>query len=211
MARKRQDDIQLVVGSRHLLFLFFSAAVFFSLFFFWGYTIGYGRGERAGPSEAAVLSEAPEPETRKGMLPRSLLEDPPKVEALVEPEAKPKPAAAKAAVAKNAAAKPSAAKAPAKPKAPAPKPAARKPAAKPAAKAAAGQSLHLQVAALRLDKDARALASRLRERGYAAAVRRMPGDELFRVVVGPLPSEQAAEAARKKLSNDGFEALPRRF
>ena len=204
MARKQQDDIQLVVGSRHLLFLFFSAAVFFSLFFFWGYTIGYGRGERAGPSEAAVLSEAPEPETRKGMLPRSLLEDPPKVEALVEPEAK--PAAAKAAVAKSAAAK-----APAKPKAPAPKRAARKPAAKPAAKAAAGQRLHLQVAALRLDKDARALASRLRERGYAAAVRRMPGDELFRVVVGPLPSEQAAEAARKKLSNDGFEALPRRF
>ena len=206
MARKQQDDIQLVVGSRHLLFLFFSAAVFFSLFFFWGYTIGYGRGEQAGPSEAAVLSEAPEPETRKGMLPRSLLEDPPKVEALVEPEAKPKPAAAKAAVAKSAAAK-----APAKPKAPAPKRAARKPAAKPAAKAAAGQRLHLQVAALRLDKDARALASRLRERGYAAAVRRMPGDELFRVVVGPLPSEQAAEAARKKLSNDGFEALPRRF
>lgn len=199
MARKKQDDIQLVVGSKHLLFLFFTAAVCFSLFFFWGYTIGYGQGERAGPGESAALSETPEPESSKGMLPRALLEDPPKVEALIEPQVKSKPAA------KAAAAKPRAVKPAAKPPQ-APKPAARKPAAQ-----AAGKKLHLQVAALRVSKDAQALAGRLKERGYAAAVRRAPGNEWFRVVVGPFGSDGAAETVRKKLSSDGFEAMPRRF
>ena len=197
MSRKRQDEIQLVVGNKHLLFLFFTGAVFFSLFFFWGYTIGYGQGERAGPSKSAALSETPEPE--EGMLPRTLFEDPPNVEVAAEP----KPAAAKVAVAK-----PSAVKSAAKPQPPAPKPAVRKPAPK-----AAGKGLHLQVAALRMGKDAQALASRLQKRGYAAAVHQAPDNGWFRVVVGPFGSDQAAEAetVRKKLSSDGFEAMTRRF
>ncbi len=199
MGRKRQDEIQLVVGNKHLLFLFFTAAVFFSLFFFWGYTIGYGQGERAGPTQSAALSETSDPD--KGILPRTLFEDPPKVEVAAEPEIEPKPAAAKVAPAK-----PAAVKSAAKPKPPPPKPAARKPTPK-----AAGKGLHLQVAALRMGKDAQALASRLKQRGYAAAVYRAPGNDWFRVVVGPFGSDQAAEAARRKLGKDGFEAMTRRF
>ncbi len=197
MGLKRQNEVQVVVGNKRLLFLFFTAAVSFSLFFFWGYTIGYGQGASAGPSKPAAWNEIPDPDTEEGMLPRTLLEEPPKVEAVIEP----KPPATKIATAK-----PSAVKSVVKRKTPAPKPAARKPAPK-----TAGKILHLQVAALRMSKDARALASRLKKRGYAAAVHESPGNGWFRVVVGPFGSDQAAEAVRQKLGKDGFDPMTRRF
>ncbi len=200
MSRKRRDEVRIIVGNRHLLFLFFTAAVSFPLFFFWGYTIGYGQGERSGPAESAALRETPETDPEEGMLPRTLLEDPPKVEAAVEP-----PAAA-VAEAKPSAAQPVSAPQPAAPLSPAAQPAARKPAPR-----AAGKGLHLQVAALRMSKDAQALAGRLRERGYAAAVRKSPDSVWFRVVVGPFGSDKAAEAVRKKLGKDGFNPMTRRF
>jgi cell division protein FtsN len=201
MGRKQQDEVELVVGYKHLLSLFFTIVAFFSIFFFWGYTIGYGHGERTEPTELASLGEFPEPRPESGMLPRTLLEEPPKVESVIEATPKPKPTAVK-----PSAVKPSAVKPAAKPKATAPKPVAKKPSPK-----ATTKGLHLQVAALRMGKDAQALASRLKGKGYAASVDESLGDGWFRVVVGPFGSVKSAETIRKKLGSDGFDSMARRF
>ena len=216
MGRKQQDEIELVVGYKHLLSLFFTIVAFFSVFFFWGYTIGYGHGERTEPTELASLGEFPEARSESGMLPRTLLEEPPKVESVIEATPKPKPTAVKPTAVKPASVKPSAVKPAARPKATTPKKVAVKsPAAKPVAKKptpkATTKGLHLQVAALRMGKDAQALTSRLKAKGYAARVDESLGDGWFRVVVGPFGSVKSAETIRKKLGSDGFESMARRF
>jgi cell division protein FtsN len=197
MGRKQQDEVELVVGYKHLLSLFFTIVAFFSIFFFWGYTIGYGHGERTEPTELASLGEFPEPRSESGMLPRTLLEEPPKVESVIEATPKPKPTEVKPTAVKPSAVKPSAVKPAAKPKATAPKPVAKKPTPK-----ATTKGLHLQVAALRMGKDAQALT---------ASVDESLGDDWFRVVVGPFRSVKATETIRKKLGSDGFDSMARRF
>ena len=216
MGRKQQDEVELVVGYKHLLSLFFTIVAFFSIFFFWGYTIGYGHGERTEPTELASLGEFPEPLSQSGMLPRTLLEEPPKVESVIEAAPKPKPTDVNPTAVKPSAVKPSAVKPAATPKATAPKPvAAKSTTAKPVAKKptpkATTKGLHLQVAALRMGKDAQALTSRLKAKGYAASVDESLGDGWFRVVIGPFGSVKAAETIRKKLGSDGFDSMARHF
>ncbi len=206
MGRKQQDEVELVIGYKHLLSLFFTIVAFFSIFFFWGYTIGYGHGERTEPTELASLGEIPDTGPPESMLPRTLLDEPPKVESVVEVRPEPKPAAAKTAVVKPSAVKPAA-----KPKAAAPKPVARKPVSKKPTPQTATKGLHLQVAALRVSKDAIALTSRLKQKGYPARLDEFLGDGWFRVVVGPFGSVKSAETTRKKLSSDGFDSMARRF
>lgn len=201
MGRKRQNEVQFVVDNKHLLSLFFIAVLFFSLFFSWGYTIGYGHGETTESTELAALNETPGSASEEGMLPRTLLEEPPKIESVIAPKIASKPTAGK-----DAGAKPSAVKKPAKPEAPAPKAVAQKPAPKTADK-----GLHLQVAALRVNKDAQALVNRLNEKGYAAAVHESSDRDWFRVVVGPFGSTQEAENIREKLGKDGFAPMVRWF
>jgi len=206
MGRKQQDEVELVVGYKHLLSLFFTIVAFFSIFFFWGYTIGYGHGERTEPTELASLGEFPEPRSESGMLPRTLLEEPPKVESVIEPTPKPKPTEVKPTAVKPSAVKPAATR-----KATTPKPVAAKPVAKKPTPKATTKGLHLQVAALRMGKDAQSLTSRLKAKGYAASVDESLGDDWFRVVVGPFRSVKAAETIRKKLGSDGFDSMARRF
>ena len=78
-----------------------------------------------------------------------------------------------------------------------------------AAAATAGE-YHLQVAALRVPKDAQMLAGTLKEKGYPAQVSSAKGDGWNRVLIGPFASAEAAKDFRARLKNDGFDTMLRK-
>lgn len=117
------------------------------------------------------------------------------------PAARPEPAATKPAGA------PASAKAekPAVPPAPA---AAPQPApAPPAAPSTAGRPLTVQVAAVKSEEEARQLAEKLRQRGYAAYIEptAIPDKGTwYRVRMGEFPSKEFARSTMERLQKDGF-------
>jgi cell division septation protein DedD len=65
----------------------------------------------------------------------------------------------------------------------------------------------LQVAALRKESDAFALAAHLQSKKFPAYVAVPQGDKYYRVQVGPYSDQKSAEAARKGLEGAGFKAI----
>ncbi len=65
----------------------------------------------------------------------------------------------------------------------------------------------VQVAVVSQQQDADALVNALRKRGYAAAVRRVLGDQMLHVQVGPFASRSDAMTIRQKLIDDGYNAV----
>jgi DedD protein len=66
----------------------------------------------------------------------------------------------------------------------------------------------LQVAALRHESDALAMAGLLQQKRFPAFVSApVGGDNLYHVQVGPYPDEHAADAAKATLDHDGFKAI----
>ena len=68
-------------------------------------------------------------------------------------------------------------------------------------------SYTLQVAAMRREADAMALASHLQKKKFPAFVTSPQGDKLYRVQVGPYADQKSAESARKGLEGAGFKAI----
>ena len=64
----------------------------------------------------------------------------------------------------------------------------------------------VQIAAVSHQEDADLIASTLKRRGYAVAIRREPQDTLLHIQLGPFPSKKDAEAMRQRLQADGFNA-----
>lgn len=64
----------------------------------------------------------------------------------------------------------------------------------------------VQVAALSKVEDAKVLVNALRQRGYAAMVRRDPADGLIHVRVGPFANRTEAQAMSQRLEGDGYNA-----
>jgi DedD protein len=71
-------------------------------------------------------------------------------------------------------------------------------------------SIVLQVAALRHQGDAVAMAGMLQKKRFPAFVVLPASDNYYRVQVGPYRSERAAESARSSLERDGFKAIIKR-
>jgi len=65
----------------------------------------------------------------------------------------------------------------------------------------------LQVAALRTDADAMAVANDLRRKKFPAFVLAPQGDKYYRVQVGPYTDEKSVQAAKKGLESAGFKAI----
>ena len=65
----------------------------------------------------------------------------------------------------------------------------------------------VQVAVVSQQQDADALVNALRKRGYAATVRRVLGDQMLHVQVGPFASRSDAMTTRQKLMDDGYNAV----
>lgn len=68
----------------------------------------------------------------------------------------------------------------------------------------------LQVAALRSEADALALAEALQQKEFPAFVLTPEGSGLFRVQVGPYSTVKSADAARKALERHGFKSIVKR-
>jgi DedD protein len=68
-------------------------------------------------------------------------------------------------------------------------------------------SIVLQVAALRHQSDALAMAEALEQKNFLAFVVAPNGDAFYHVQVGPYPNQHAAESARAALDHAGFKAI----
>src|SRR6266478_263766 len=79
--------------------------------------------------------------------------------------------------------------------------------AKSASTAIPAGSYTLQVAAMRNQSDALALASHLQRKKFPAFVVSPQGDKYYRVQVGPFPDQKSADAAKKGLEGAGFRAI----
>jgi cell division septation protein DedD len=68
----------------------------------------------------------------------------------------------------------------------------------------------LQVAALRHESDALALADVLQQKGFPAFVITPTSDAFYRVQVGPFDSQSVGDKAKQSLEREGFKAIYRR-
>jgi cell division septation protein DedD len=65
----------------------------------------------------------------------------------------------------------------------------------------------VQVAAVRVPQDAQILVDALKKRGYTAAARNEPQDQLLHIQLGPFTSRSDAIAMRGRLLTDGYNAV----
>lgn len=202
MPSRHQDDFELVLGNKQLLSLFFFVVVLFAVFFAFGYTVGFDRGQQERVETVARTETPPEPEPR---IPDALLENgpqttlsegpgtaPPRVKVSKPP---PRPRAAAPSARRKAAVQP----------------AARKPAPRNAPTGAqVARSIHIQVAAIRVRSDARMMVNKLRSRQYPVTLHDQGGDGWYRVLVGPFPDVAAAKKQQQRLKSDGFDTILRK-
>jgi cell division protein FtsN len=220
MSPREEEEFELVLGNKQLLSLFFLVVVLFGVFFSFGYTVGYGRGENSRTVEVGGTEPGTEP-SQQVQLPDALLQDAPRP---TEPAAKAEPststAAAPAPVSEEPKPRPVAeTPRPAPPPAQASTPAKTAPAKTAPANASAqraqpsGQavtrSAHLQISAVRVRRDAEVYVEQLRAKGHPAAVSDQ-GDGWFRVVVGPFNSDAEAQSYQGRLRQEGVDSLLRR-
>ena len=207
MPPREEEEFELVLGNKQLLSLFFVVVVLFAVFFSFGYTVGFGRGQHDRVATIAEAATIPE-ESEAVRIPDALLEDVPKeamaalervTPARAEVPTKPEPA-------KSVQAEPAV-----KPK---PAPVAKRPKPRPATSggtgAAIARSIHIQVAAMRVRADAQMLVGKLQAKKYPVALYDQAGDGWYRVVIGPFRDVASAKASQKKLAADGYKTILRR-
>jgi cell division septation protein DedD len=246
MSPREEEEFELVLGNKQLLSLFFLVVVLFGVFFSFGYTVGYSRGETSRTRDVASAEPVEEP-SKKVQLPEALLQDAPKP-ATPSTSAKSEPAASAPAKqdspppitpAPKTAPPPSIAQTTPAAEAPKPRPVPEttRPAAAPPPKTSAAAktspaapkttapakasapakvsgsapsaqavaaSTHIQVAAVRVQKDAEVYVEQLRAKGHPAALSDQ-GDGWYRVVVGPFNGMPDAEAYQKRLQAEGVQ------
>ena len=186
MPSREEEEFELVLGNKQLLSLFFVVVALFAVFFSFGYTVGFSRGQQDRVI-AATSSFAAEPEVTDVRIPDTLLEDEPKPQEVLSPP--PEPAVQPAPPPEKAAA----------PATPA-----------PATGAQIARGIHVQVAALRVRSDAQLLVSKLQDKQYPVALYDKGGDGWHRVVVGPFASVNEAKDAQNRMRADGLQTILRR-
>jgi cell division protein FtsN len=201
MARTNDGELELVLGNRQLLSVFFVVVVLLGIFFAMGYIVG--RNSSAGPTREVAVSEPlivepgrpsePPVATPKPQLETELKELPPAEPPRQAPETKPAPTAQPPALAKPAPAKPAPAK---------PAPAA-------ASEPQPGQTF-LQVAAT-TRAEAEALKDQLGRKGFTVVLGPVPGQDLLRVLVGPLQDPATLAKTRTALQEMGLKPFTRRY
>ena len=202
------QEFELILGNKQILSIFFLMIVLFGVFFFFGYSFGYNRAE--SDRELATATVEPIVESPDSVrVPDALLKKTPAREVAREAAV---PTGSETAdegrVTRASRPAPTTAEKPRpfrdrEPAAAKPKPAAIDP-------AAVARSIHLQVAALRVQSDARLLADKLSAKGYPATLFSQGGDGWVRVLVGPFRTTDAAKDYRRKLKAEGFDSILRK-
>ena len=210
-----------VLESRHLVGLFLGVVLLCGVFFTLGYVMGHSQdGLSVHASDSPVrtppVAVSPkakqEPETPAAPAPEWDFYGKNKDNNHLEPAPKPfapstTPLSAPAAVPASASKAGNGSAAP-----------ATKTVAEPVIKAPARfqqprmlkGAIVLQLAALRQESDALAMADAVQQKKFPSFVVTPGADKLYRVQVGPYPTEQAAEAARAALERAGFKAIIKR-
>ena len=232
MASREEEEFELVLGNKQLLSLFFLVVVLFGVFFSFGYTVGFGRGQGSRGQEVAGVEPVEEP-AQKVQLPETLLESAPKPTEPTEPTETAKAEAANATSKKESSPAPTRttpAKAAPKPSPveettkssppPAQKTAAVAKTSPPAKTSAPAKSspppttsadgdLQLQISAVRVKADAEVYVQQLKAKGHPAILSDR-GDGWYRVMVGPFNSETDAKNYQQRLEQEGVESLLRK-
>jgi DedD protein len=218
-----------VLESRHLVGLFLGVVLLCGVFFTLGYVMGrtqYGGAVHAADAATGTISPAPPSAKSKVAPPAKTTPSDPgwdfydnkkSASDHLEPAAKPTPvpAAAPAAPASSNKA-PASIPAVATKSTNAPAPAATKTVAAPAPPkqparfqppALAKNSIVLQVAAVKLQRDALEMADAIQQKKFPSFVATSPADSFFHVQVGPYPDMAAAENAKRALEQLGFKPI----
>lgn len=227
-----EQDREVTINSTTLLAIFFGLVLVCGLFFGLGYTVG-----RRAPVEASQLpsdkssatsnsalqpaQNAPKPSAASQPVstPAAAPDDAQAADATssgatTEPQDvsnQPKPAAPVNTAPLQV--KPAIVPAAQQATAPAPHAPAVVAAALPTAPAAAGPvaapvaGIMVQIAAISNPADANVLVGALQKRGYSVTGRRLPGDSLIHVQIGPFSSKAEANAMKQKLLSDGYNAF----
>ena len=203
MPSRQDEEFELVLGNKQLLSLFFVVVVLFAIFFSFGYTVGFSRGQQDRVVAIASTKTA-EPAATDVRIPDTLLEaapeatpDPPPVAAT--PKSAPRPevkAPPRPTPKKQVAAPPQKKAIPAK--------------TAPPTGSQIARGIHVQVAALRVRSDAQLLVNKLKAKKYPAALYDQGGDGWHRVVVGPFTDVGRAKAAQTKMRADGLQTILRK-
>lgn len=207
--RKEGGSGEPVLESRHVVGMFVAVVVLCGVFFALGYVMGKTQFDASlrAAAEKPIAAPSRVDTSAGGAAPAG------------EWNASPAPAASKPAETSSPAPEPVAPAA--KPETPAPRATAHaaRPAAAPA-KSARGPleknpsvpqgGAVLQVAALRSQADALALAEALQQKEYPAYVLTPATGNLYRVQVGPYASAKAADAAKRALEREGFKTILKR-
>jgi hypothetical protein len=222
MPKNEDGEFELIVGNKQLLSIVFILMVLFGVVFSMGYFLGRANAggdvaSAATPAGAAAQStqgrpDAAGPQTHKadpaaadpGLQPGDAKVATPEAGSGTSPVTSP----AASAPAESPAPEPAPAPAPPPRQQPKPVPVAPKhvePPASPAAAAADGQPVpghtYLQVTALKKPQ-AQLFVELLKERGFHAIMSPIEGQDVFRILVGPV--DNAAELAKTKTSVEGL-------
>jgi DedD protein len=203
-----------VLESRHLVGLFLGVVLLCGVFFTLGYVMGHSQDSGSVHASGTSLGPPPMATSPKPKQPETPTATPPEWDFYkkndnnhLEPAAKTTAPASGAPTATSKSELP-----------PAPSAAATKTVAEPVVKAPARfqpprmlkGAIVLQLAALRQESDALAMADAVQQKKFPSFVVTPTSDNLYRVQVGPYANEQAAEAAKAALERAGFKAILKR-
>jgi len=198
MPKTSDGELELVLGNKQLLGVFFVVVVLLGIFFAMGYIVG--RNSATGPAPAATQPPVAEPEPAAT----------PARAAVTEPVPDLEEAGAEA----GSPAAPGEAKPAPTPIAGAAKPVSAGPPSVPKAAAVASEpepgKLYLQVAAT-TRAEAEVLKEQLSRKGYSVVLGPVPGQDLLRVLVGPIPDQDALARTRTALQQMGLKPFTRRL
>lgn len=223
MPRTEEGEFELILGNKQLLSVFFIVVVLLGVFFTMGYIVGRNTAETTltanSPAKPLVVeagtvpgSPAPSPVQIPATMPSAT--DPAPV-AAPPPKPKPQPVQVPAAPKpQTPSPKPVAATPKPTPKPPVPKPQATPPPVTPTPAPASGQprpgEVYLQVAATRT-AEGEVLLDVLKKRGFQGRLATVPGQDLVRVLVGPVQGPDALSRTRTALQSAGFKPFTRRY
>jgi cell division septation protein DedD len=202
-----------VLESRHLVLLFLSVVLLCGVFFTLGYVMGhtqYGGSVHAADVPAATHPQplSATPKTKQPSTAPSTTadkggwgDDPAKTDDTgVSTESKPAPAPKSVPVAST----------PSSPKAKSVPLVEKQPAKYNPPPTVGKNSIVLQVAAVKQQRDALEMADELQKKKFPAFILNSQTDGYIHVQVGPYPDKASAEAARRALEQAGFKAIIKR-
>ncbi|MCP5117858.1 MAG: SPOR domain-containing protein [bacterium] len=220
MPTTQEGEFELVLGNKQLLSVFFIVVVLLGVFFTMGYIVGRNTAETTqaamAPSRPLVVEAGAVPGAAPVATPPA-----PRASTDVPSAAAPKPRPVPTAAAKPAPKPPAATPKPAAvTRTPKPKPAAAKPrvrqppASSPPVRASSGQpgagDVYLQVAATKTPEGG-VLLDVLKKRGFNGRLASVPGQDLVRVLVGPVNGPDELSRTRTALQEAGFKPFTRRY